>query len=59
MNGGTERGFSTISLGRLQYVRRDSAGPTEKKKQKEAKVGIRLLCHLRRRKRRRRRIRRR
>jgi hypothetical protein len=32
MNGGTEARFSTISLERLQCARRDSADPTEKKK---------------------------
>jgi hypothetical protein len=31
---GTKRGVSTISLGRLQCVRRDSAGPTERRRRK-------------------------
>jgi hypothetical protein len=35
MNGGTKVGFSTISLGRLQCARRDSAGPEERRRKKE------------------------
>jgi hypothetical protein len=35
MNGGTESGVSAISLERLQCARRDSAGPTEIKKEKK------------------------
>jgi hypothetical protein len=31
MNRGTKKGFSTISLERQQCVRRDSAGPTERR----------------------------
>jgi hypothetical protein len=39
MNGGTKKtGFSTISLERLLCARRDSASPTEKKKQKNKTV---------------------
>jgi hypothetical protein len=30
MKGGTKAGFSTISLGRLQYIRWVTAGPTQK-----------------------------
>jgi hypothetical protein len=33
-NGGTKTGFSTISLGRLQCARRDSAGPTERRRRR-------------------------
>jgi hypothetical protein len=32
MNGGTKAGFSTISLERLQCARRDSAGPTKRRR---------------------------
>jgi hypothetical protein len=41
MNGGTKTGFSTISLERLQCARRDSAGPTEIKKEKKKKPCLR------------------
>jgi hypothetical protein len=34
MNGETRAGFSTISLGRLQCVRRVSAGPTERRRRR-------------------------
>jgi hypothetical protein len=34
MNGGTKAWFSTISLGRLQCVRQDSAGPTERRRRR-------------------------
>jgi hypothetical protein len=37
INGGTKSGVSIISLGRLQCIRRDSAGPTDKKKKKRKK----------------------
>jgi hypothetical protein len=37
MNGGTKRGVSTISLGRLQCIRRDSAGPTDRRRHKKKK----------------------
>jgi hypothetical protein len=35
MNVGTKRGDSTISLERLQCARRDSAGPTERKRRRK------------------------
>jgi hypothetical protein len=44
MNGGTKSGVSTISLGRLQCIRRDSAGPTDRQKKK--KKGEELLTYL-------------
>jgi hypothetical protein len=31
MNGGTKSGVSTIGLGRLQCIRRDSTGPTDRR----------------------------
>jgi hypothetical protein len=34
MNGGNKMGFGTISLERLQCARRDSVGPTEKRRRK-------------------------
>jgi hypothetical protein len=34
MNGGTKTGFGTISLERLQCARRDSAGPTERRRRR-------------------------
>jgi hypothetical protein len=34
MNGGTKTEFSTISLGRLQCARWDSAGPTERRRRR-------------------------
>jgi hypothetical protein len=39
MNGGTKAGFSTVSLERLQCTRRDSAGPTERRR----RTRVRLL----------------
>jgi hypothetical protein len=40
MNGGTKSRVSTISLGRLQCVRRDSLGPTVRKRRiKRRRIG--------------------
>jgi hypothetical protein len=38
MNGGTKAGFGTISLERLQCVRRDSVGPTERRRRRKRPV---------------------
>jgi hypothetical protein len=35
MKGRNQSGVSKISLGRLQYIRRGTAGPTERRRRRE------------------------
>jgi hypothetical protein len=47
MNGETKSGVNTISLGRLQCVRRDSAGPIDRRRSAKVKERVELYLDLR------------
>jgi hypothetical protein len=43
MYGGTKSGVSTLSLGRLQWIRRDSARPTDRRRRRRRAWAVRRL----------------
>jgi hypothetical protein len=45
INGETKSGVSTISLGRLQCIRRYSAGPTDRKRRRRRRRRLYLYTY--------------